>query len=144
MATDSGGRVYVVWKEKSGLLSQNQTLFSFLYGGTWSQPIVVHQDQENQLNPTVQVDDQGNVYVAWNTGGPFDWQGDPPSLFDGSQIWLAKLSGTTWFARQMTNFATNRFVSFPVRSMKPSTVQMVWVEGNSPKPYTIKYTSFSF
>jgi hypothetical protein len=144
MAADSHGRVYVVWKEKNVILSQNQTLVSFLYQGTWSQPAVVHPDQENQLNPAVQVDDQGNVYVGWNTGGPYDWSGDPPSLFDGSQIWLAKFNGTAWFARQVTNFATNRFVSFPVRSMKPSTVQMVWIEGNSPKPYTIKYTSLTF
>ena len=144
MAADSRGRVYLVWKELNVVFSLNQTLFSFLYGGAWSQPTVVHSDQENQLNPTVQVGDQGNVYVGWNTGGPFDWQGDPPSLFDGSQIWLAKLTGTTWIARQVTNFATNRFVSFPVGSMKSSIVQMVWVEGNSPKPYTIKYTSFSF
>jgi hypothetical protein len=144
MAADSRGRVYVVWKEKNVLLSQNQTMLSFVYAGSWSQPTVVHSDQENQLNAAVQVDDQGNVYVGWNTGGPYDWQGDPPSLFDGSQIWLAKFNGTAWSAKQVTNFATNRYVSFPVGPMKPSTVQMVWVEGNSPKPYTIKYTSFSF
>ena len=144
MAADSRGRVYLVWKEMSALASQNQTLFSFLYGGTWSSPTVVHADRENQLNPAVQVDNQGSVFVGWNTGGPVDWQGDPPSLFDGSQIWVAKLNGTAWSARQLTNFATNRFVSFPVGSMKPSTVQMVWIEGNSPKPYTIKYTSFTF
>ncbi|HEV2119555.1 MAG TPA: sialidase family protein [Candidatus Bathyarchaeia archaeon] len=144
MAADSHGRVYLVWKEKNALLSQNQTLFSFLYAGTWSTPIVIHPDQENQLNAAVQVDDQGAVYVGWNTGGPFDWSGDPPSLFDGSQIWLAKLNGTAWSAKQVTNFATNRFVSFPVGPMKASTVQMVWIEGNSPKPYSIKYTSFSF
>ena len=144
MTADSRGRVYIVWKEENVILSQNQTLFSFLYGGAWSAPTVVHPDQENQLNPAVQVDDQGSVYIGWNTGGPFDWSGDPPSMFDGSQIWVAKLNGTSWFARQVTNFATNRFVSFPVGPMKPSTVQMVWVEGNSPKPYTIKYTSFSF
>jgi hypothetical protein len=144
MAADSHGRVYVVWKEKNALLSQNQTLFSFLDRGTWSPPVVVHNDQENQLNPVVQVDDQGNVFVGWNTGGPLDWSGDPPSLFDGSQIWVAKFNGTSWFARQVTNFATNRFVNFPAGAMKSSTVQMVWVEGNSPKPYTLKYTSFSF
>ena len=144
MAADSHGGVYLVWKELNALLSQNQTLFSSLHGGAWSQPNVVHSDRENQLNPAVQIDDQGNVYVGWNTGGPFDWQGDPPSLFDGSQIWLAKLNGTACFARQVTNFATNRFVSFPGSPMKSSTVQMVWIEGNSPKPYTIKYTSFSF
>ena len=144
MAADSRGRVYLVWKEMNMLSSQNQTLFSFWYGGTWSTPTVVHADQENQLNPAVQVDNQGNVFVGWNTGGPVDWQGDPPSLFDGSQIWLAKFDGTAWSARQVTNFATNRFVSFPVGSMKASTVQMVWIEGNSPKPYTIKYTSFTF
>ena len=144
MAADSRGRVYVVWKEMNMLSSQNQTLFSFSYGGTWSSPTVVHADWENQLNPAVQVDNQGNVFVGWNTGGPVDWQGDPPSLFDGSQIWVAKLNGTAWVARQVTNFATNRFVSFPVGSMKASTVQMVWIEGNSPKPYTIKYTSFTF
>jgi hypothetical protein len=144
MASDSGGRVYIVWKEENVVLSQNQTLFSFLYGGTWSAPSVVHPDQENQLNPAVQVDDQGNVFVGWNTDGPFDWSGDPPSLFDGSQVWLAKFNGAEWSARQVTNFATNRFVSFPYGSMKPSTVQMVWIEGNSPKPYTIKYTSLAF
>ena len=144
MAADSRGRVYLVWKEMNMLSSQNQTLFSFSYGGTWSSPTVVNADRENQLNPAVQVDNQGNVFVGWNTGGPVDWQGDPPSLFDGSQIWVAKLNGTAWVARQVTNFATNRFVSFPVGAMKSSTVQMVWIEGNSPKPYTIKYTSFTF
>jgi len=144
MAADSRGRVYLVWKEKNVILSQNQTLVSFAYQGTWSAPTVVHSDQENQLNAAVQVDDQGSVYVGWNTGGPYDWSGDPPSLYDGSQIWLAKYNGTGWFAKQVTNFATNRFVSFPIGAMKSPTVQMVWVEGNSPKPYTIKYTSFSF
>jgi hypothetical protein len=144
MAADSQGGVYLVWKELNVVLSQNQTLFSSLHGGTWSPPTVVHSDQENQLNAAVQVDDQGNVYVGWNTGGPYDWSGDPPSLFDGSQIWLAKFNGTAWSARQVTNFATNRFVSFPVGPMKSSTVQIVWVEGNSPKPYSVKYVSFSF
>ncbi|TMI22837.1 exo-alpha-sialidase [Candidatus Bathyarchaeota archaeon] len=144
MSADSQGRVHLVWKEKNLLLSQNQTLYSVLSGGSWSQPVVIHPDQEDQLTPMVQVDDQGSVYVGWHTGGPFDWQGDPPSVFDGSQIWLAKLNGTVWLGRQVTNFATNRFVNFPVSSMKPSTVQMIWVEGNSPKPYRIKYASFSF
>jgi hypothetical protein len=144
MAADSRGRVYVVWKEKNVILSQNQTLVSFAYQGTWSAPTVVHSDQENQLNAAVQVDDQGSVYVGWNTGGPYDWSGDPPSLYDGSQIWLAKLNVTGWSARQVTNFATNRFVSFPIGAMKSPTVQIVWVEGNSPKPYTLKYTSFNF
>jgi len=144
MAADPQGRVHLVWKEKNLLLSQNQTLYSVLSGGSWSQPIVIHPDQEDQLSPVIQVDDQGSVYVGWHTGGPFDWQGDPPSVFDGSQIWLAKLNGTAWLTRQVTNFATNRFVNLPASSMKPSTVQMIWVEGNSPKPYTIKYASFSF
>jgi hypothetical protein len=144
MAADSQGRVYLVWKEKNIVLSQNQTLFSILNAGGWSQPVVIHPDHENQLSPTVQVDDQGSVYVGWHTGGPYDWQADPPSLFDGSQIWLAKFNGTAWSARQVTNFATNRFVNFPVNSMKASTVQMIWIEGSSPKPYTVKYASFDF
>jgi hypothetical protein len=144
MASDSQGKVHLVWKEKNLVLSQNQTLYSVLSGGTWSSPVVIHPDDENQLSPTIQVDEQGSVYVSWNTGGPYDWSGDPPGMFDGSQIWLAKFNGTAWSARQVTNFATNRFVSFPANPMKPSTVQMIWIEGNSPKPYTIKYTSFSF
>jgi len=144
MAADSQGRVHLVWKERDLLLSQNQTLYSVLSEGSWSKPVIIHPDQDDQLSPMIQVDDQGSVYVGWHTGGPFAWQGDPPSAFDGSQIWLAKLNRTVWLARQVTNFATNRFVNFPVNSMKPSNVQMIWVEGNSPKPYAIKYASFSF
>ena len=144
MAADSQGSVHLVWKEKNLLLSQNQTLYSELSGGSWSPPVVVHPDQQNQLSPVVQLDKWGDVYVGWFTGGPFDWHGDPPSLFDGSQIWLAKFNGTAWSTRQVATFATNRFVNFPANPMPASTVQIVWIEGNSPKPYTIKYSAFVF
>jgi len=138
LAADSRGDVYVVWKEKSRSSSQNQTLYSMLSGGIWSSPTIIRPDTQNQMFPTIQVDNESNVYVGWYTGGPYSWQGDPPGQFDGSQIWLAKFNGT-WSARQLTSSTTNRFISFPANPINPSSVQIAWIEGDSPHPYRIMY-----
>ena len=142
LAADSRGDVYLVWKEKSQSSSQNQTLYSVLSGGVWSSPTVIHPDTQNQMSPTIQVDNDSNVYVGWYTGGPYSWPGDPPSQFDGSQIWLAKFNGT-WSARQLTSSTTNRFINLPANPINPSSIQITWIEGDSPRPYSIMYGNLS-
>jgi len=142
LTADSRGDVYMVWKEKSQSSSQNQTLYSVLSGGVWSPPMLVHPDTQNQMFPTIQVDNDSNVYVGWYTGGPYSWPGDPPSQFDGSQIWLAKFNGT-WSARQLTSSTTNRFINLPANPINPSSIQITWIEGDSPHPYSIMYGNLS-
>jgi len=143
LAADSHGDIYMVWKERSQSSSQNQTLCSMLSGGVWSSPIVVHPDAQNQMFPTIQVDNESNVYVGWHTGGPFSWQGDPPGQFDGSQIWLAKFNGT-WSTRQLTSSTTNRFINLPENPFNASSVPITWIEGDSPRPYSIMYSTVAF
>jgi len=133
----------MVWKERSKSSSQNQTLYSVLSGGVWSPPTIVHPDSQNQLFPTIQVDNESNVYVGWFTGGPYSFAGDPSSQFDGSQIWLAKFNGISWSPRQLTSSATNRFINFPANPINPSNIQVAWIEGNSPRPYNIMYGNFT-
>ena len=140
LAADSSGNVFMVWKEKSQSSSQNQTLYSVLSRGSWSSPIVVHSDNQNQMFPTIQVDTGSNVYVGWYSGGPYSSQGDPQGQFDGSQVWLAKFNGT-WSARQLTYSTTNRFISFPANPINPSGIQIAWIEGDSPHPYSIMYST---
>ena len=144
LAADSRGDVYMVWKEKRQSSSQNspqnQTLYSELAGGVWSPPKVIHPDTQNQMFPTIQVDNESNIYVGWYTGGPYSWPGDPPSQFDGSQIWIAKFNGT-WSARQLTSSTTNRSINFPANPINPSNIQIAWIEGDSPHPYNIMYST---
>jgi len=144
MAADSQGRIHLVWKERDLTSQNNYTMYSVLSGGIWSAPIVVHSDGQNQMNAMVQVDEQGNVYVGWNSGGPFSWNGDPPAQFDGSQIWLAKYNGNSWSTRQLTSSSTNRFLNLPGNMMKTLNVPIAWVQGSSPKPYSIDYSSINF
>ncbi len=143
LAADSHGDIYMVWKERSRSSSQNQTLYSKLSGGVWSSPIVIHPDAQNQMFPTIQVDNESDVYVGWHTGGPFSWQGDPPGQFDGSQIWLAKFNGA-WSTRQLTSSTTNRFINFPENPFNPSSIPIAWIEGDSPRPYSIMYSTVAF
>jgi len=145
LAADSHGKVYMVWKEKgpSSPQNQNQTMYSVLSGGSWSKPVRVNPDAQNQLNPTVQVDNATNVYVGWHTGGPYQWGGDPPGAYNGAQIWLAKFNGT-WSARQLTSSATNRFINLPANPMQSPSVQIAWVEGDSPHPYNIEFATLKF
>jgi hypothetical protein len=139
LAADTRGDVYMVWKEKSQSSPQNQTMYSVESGGVWSQPTVIHPDSMNQMFPTVQVDNESNVYVGWYTGGPYSSSGDPSNQFNGAQIWLAKFSGT-WSDRQLTSSTTNRFINFSVNPINPSKIQIAWIEGNSPRPYSIMYS----
>jgi len=143
LAADSYGKVYMVWKEKDRSSSQNQTMYSVLSGGSWSEPIRVYPDGQNQLDPTVQVDNATNVYVGWHTGGPYQWGGDPPSAYNGAQIWLAKFNGA-WTAKQLTSSATNRFINLPANPMQSPSVQIAWVEGDSPHPYNIEFATLRF
>jgi hypothetical protein len=144
LAADSSGNVYLVWKERSQLSTQNQTLYSLLSGGIWSPPTIIHPDSQNQMFPTIQVDNASNVYVGWYTGGPYSSPGNPSSQFNGSQVWLAKFNGTLWSTRQLTSSATNRFINFPANPINPSSVQIAWIEGDSPGPYNIMYDSFTW
>jgi len=144
MAADSQGRVHLVWKERDTRSQNNYTMYSVLSSETWSAPIVVHSDGQNQLNAMVQVDERGNVYVGWNTGGPFSWNGDPPAQFDNSQILLARFDGNSWSVRQLSSSSTNRFLNLPGNMMKSPNVPIAWVQGSSPKPYNVDYSFITF
>lgn len=85
VAVDSSGRVYVIWLDNRGAPAGERYIYvnrSYDLGQTWPQDIGFHGVPNGivSLNPQIDCDDNGNVYVAWQ--GRYDFtvfSGSPPS-----------------------------------------------------------------
>jgi Neuraminidase (sialidase) len=96
LAIDSGGNLYAVWRTRHHIDIDIFFARSADGGQTWSNAVRINDDIRQAFNPSLAVDTQGRVYVAW--------QNHPGTV--ATDIYLSQSSdgGRTWSKeRRMAN-----------------------------------------
>jgi len=88
LAIDSAGSLYAVWRTRHHIAIDIFFARSTDGGQTWSNPVRINDDIRQAFNPSLAVDRQGRVYVAW--------QNHPGTV--ATDIYLSQSSdgGRTW------------------------------------------------
>lgn len=88
LAVDSAGNLYAVWRTRHHIDIDIFFARSTDGGQTWSNPVRINDDIRQAFNPSLAVDTQGRVYVAW--------QNHPGTV--ATDIYLSQSSdgGRTW------------------------------------------------
>jgi hypothetical protein len=90
IAADESGNLYVAWQQRNTTAEDYAIYFSKYNGSSWSAPVnLTGNDLENE-EVGIEVDDQGNVFIGWNTdseGAGSKWLLCLRST-DGGATWL--------------------------------------------------------
>lgn len=80
-AIDSKDRIYVVWRQPSGIELLTQIYYSVLDNNQWSRPTLVHSSSTFQFFPSIGVDVSDNIYASWmEASGSSNFPNDDPKI----------------------------------------------------------------
>ncbi|MBN2365062.1 MAG: T9SS C-terminal target domain-containing protein [Calditrichaeota bacterium] len=90
IAADEAGNLYVAWQQRNTTAEDYAIYVSKYNGSSWSTPVNLTGNNLENEEVGIEVDDQGNVFVAWNTDS--ESAGDKWLLClrstDGGGTWL--------------------------------------------------------
>jgi hypothetical protein len=87
MAIDLAGNLYVVWRNRYHINSDIYFARSSDGGQTWSQSIRINEEVRRAFNPSLAVDTQGHLYVAWQNQPGLKTDIYLTHSSDGGQTW---------------------------------------------------------
>ena len=72
IAADDAGNLYAAWQQRNTSGEDYAIYFSRFDGSNWSAPVNLTGNNLENEEVGIEVDDQGNLFVAWNTDGEPD------------------------------------------------------------------------
>ena len=119
MDIDESGHFYMVWKEDKEGANEIYFSRSLDSGATWYNPLKISEENEDSINPLIEVDSNGKIFVVWCC-----LLQDHSHHYD--KIWLSASSdlGDNWNKRI---FQADDYISgYPaIRSGKEGTIYLI-------------------
>ncbi|MBN1995648.1 MAG: exo-alpha-sialidase [Anaerolineae bacterium] len=88
LAVDAGGTLYVVWRTRHHLDMGIYFARSTNVGQTWSKSTRINDEIRRAFNPSLAVDSQGHLYIAWQNRAGINAGIYLAHSSDGGQTWI--------------------------------------------------------